>query len=74
MDRAHGGVLALTISPPPPTPTPAQELAGVGAADALAARGPPRQGLLVVASLIDRVPNLGGLARTCEIFRRARGL
>ena len=25
-------------------------------------------GLIVVASLIDRVPNLGGLARTCEIF------
>lgn len=25
-------------------------------------------GLVVVASLIDRIPNLGGLARTCEIF------
>ena len=25
-------------------------------------------GMIVVASLIDRPPNLGGLARTCEIF------
>jgi tRNA guanosine-2'-O-methyltransferase len=28
----------------------------------------PRSNLIVVASLIDRAPNLGGLARTCEIF------
>lgn len=32
----------------------------------------PRQkreeGLIVVASLIDRLPNLGGLSRTCEVF------
>ena len=27
-----------------------------------------KQNLIVVASLIDKVPNLGGLARTCEIF------
>lgn len=26
------------------------------------------EGLIVVASLVDRVPNLGGLARTCEIL------
>ncbi|XP_015607513.1 probable methyltransferase TARBP1 isoform X2 [Cephus cinctus] len=25
-------------------------------------------GIIVVASLVDRLPNLGGLARTCEIF------
>ena len=25
-------------------------------------------GLVVVASLVDRIPNLGGLCRTCEIF------
>jgi tRNA G18 (ribose-2'-O)-methylase SpoU len=25
-------------------------------------------GLIVVASLIDRLPNLGGLSRTCEVF------
>lgn len=25
-------------------------------------------GIIVLASLIDRPPNLGGLARTCEIF------
>lgn len=30
-----------------------------------------RQDLIVVASLIDRVPNLAGLARTCEVFRAA---
>ncbi|XP_055954093.1 probable methyltransferase TARBP1 isoform X2 [Argiope bruennichi] len=27
-----------------------------------------KDGLIVVASLIDRVPNLGGLCRTCEVF------
>ncbi|KAM7288999.1 putative methyltransferase TARBP1 [Ixodes scapularis] len=27
-----------------------------------------RDGLVVVASLIDRIPNLGGLCRTCEVF------
>lgn len=27
-----------------------------------------KDGLIVVASLIDRIPNLGGLCRTCEIF------
>jgi tRNA G18 (ribose-2'-O)-methylase SpoU len=26
------------------------------------------EGLIVVASLIDRLPNLGGLCRTCEAF------
>lgn len=25
-------------------------------------------GIIVVASLVDRIPNLGGLARSCEIF------
>ncbi|XP_063958767.1 probable methyltransferase TARBP1 [Lytechinus pictus] len=28
----------------------------------------PRGHLVVVASLVDRIPNLGGLCRTCEIF------
>eukprot|EP00211_Chloroparvula_japonica_P000735 CAMPEP_0119129616 /NCGR_PEP_ID=MMETSP1310-20130426/7288_1 /TAXON_ID=464262 /ORGANISM="Genus nov. species nov., Strain RCC2339" /LENGTH=1565 /DNA_ID=CAMNT_0007120049 /DNA_START=89 /DNA_END=4786 /DNA_ORIENTATION=- len=28
-----------------------------------------RQHLIVVASLLENIPNLGGLARTCEIFR-----
>ena len=28
----------------------------------------PHPGLLLVASLIDKVPNLGGLARTCEVL------
>lgn len=27
-----------------------------------------QEGLIVVASFIDRLPNLGGIARTCEIF------
>ena len=45
-----------------------------GSAEDTAARldGPaasPRQQLIVVASLLDKVPNLAGLARTCEIFR-----
>ena len=30
---------------------------------------PPIQDLIVIASLIDKVPNLAGLARTCEIFQ-----
>ena len=30
-----------------------------------------RQGLILVASLIDKVPNLAGLTRTCEVFRTA---
>ncbi|CAH2078761.1 unnamed protein product [Thlaspi arvense] len=32
-----------------------------------------RQDLILVASLLDRIPNLAGLARTCEIFK-ASGL
>jgi len=32
------------------------------------ARGRKKQQLVVVASLVDKVPNLGGLARTSEIF------
>jgi tRNA G18 (ribose-2'-O)-methylase SpoU len=27
-----------------------------------------KQNLIVIASLLDKIPNLGGLARTCEIF------
>ncbi|KAI3973692.1 hypothetical protein MKX01_031112 [Papaver californicum] len=30
-----------------------------------------RQECIVVASLIDRIPNLAGLARTCEVFKTA---
>lgn len=30
-----------------------------------------RQQFILVASLIDRIPNLAGLARTCEVFRAA---
>mmetsp|Transcript_118603 Transcript_118603/g.242406 ORF Transcript_118603/g.242406 Transcript_118603/m.242406 type:complete len:653 (+) Transcript_118603:1-1959(+) len=32
------------------------------------ARGAHKQNLVVCASLVDKVPNLAGLARTCEIF------
>lgn len=43
------------------------------AASATAASGQPggggRQGLIVVATLIDKVPNLAGLTRTCEVFK-----
>ena len=35
----------------------------------IAAEQQPRQSIIVVASLLDRVPNLAGLTRTCEIFR-----
>ncbi|XP_003744677.2 uncharacterized protein LOC100902995 [Galendromus occidentalis] len=28
-----------------------------------------QSGLVVVASLIDRIPNLGGISRTCEVFK-----
>ena len=44
-----------------------RELATAGEA-AAAARGAPRQQLLVVASLLSKLPNLAGLARTCEVF------
>ena len=36
-----------------------------------ASSGRQRQGLIVVASLVDKVPNLAGLSRTCEVFRAA---
>lgn len=28
-----------------------------------------KQSIIIVASLLDRVPNLAGLTRTCEIFK-----
>ena len=31
----------------------------------------PRQEIVLVASLVDKAPNLGGLARTCEVFQAA---
>ncbi len=31
------------------------------------AGGSERQGIIVVASLLDKAPNLAGLARTCEV-------
>lgn len=34
----------------------------------LSERRSQQDGLIVVASLIDRIPNLGGLCRTCEVF------
>ncbi|CAH0486445.1 unnamed protein product [Peronospora farinosa] len=36
--------------------------------DTLNARQRPRQPIIVCASLVDKIPNLAGLARTCEIF------
>jgi hypothetical protein len=35
-------------------------------------RGRKRHDMIVVASLVDRIPNLAGLARTCEIFNAAK--
>ena len=34
--------------------------------------GRPKQEIILVASLIDKAPNLGGLSRTCEIFGVSR--
>jgi tRNA guanosine-2'-O-methyltransferase len=31
--------------------------------------GSARQSLVIVASAVDKIPNLAGLARTCEVFR-----
>ncbi|OWY91882.1 SpoU rRNA Methylase, partial [Phytophthora megakarya] len=36
--------------------------------DTLNARQQPRQPIIMCASLVDKIPNLAGLARTCEIF------
>jgi len=33
-----------------------------------ASQAPNNHELIVVASLIDKLPNLGGLARTCEVL------
>ena len=41
---------------------------GAGGRASLLSAGRKRQPLLVCASLVDKVPNLAGLARTCEIF------
>jgi hypothetical protein len=35
---------------------------------AAAADGRPCQPLVVLASLVDKLPNLAGLARTCEVL------
>ena len=45
---------------------------GAAVTRALAAAGAQRQQLIVVASLVENAPNLGGLARTSEVFRLAR--
>lgn len=42
------------------------------AAEGAATSARQRSHLIVVATLIDKAPNLGGLARTCEIFNAAR--
>ncbi|CAG9461552.1 unnamed protein product [Pedinophyceae sp. YPF-701] len=51
-----------------------EALAGGGVADAgvEGGGGVSRQGLVVVGTLVDKVPNLAGLARTCEVFRAER--
>jgi tRNA guanosine-2'-O-methyltransferase len=41
-------------------------------ADSAGTRGGGRSDIIVVASLIDKAPNLGGLARSCEIFQAAK--
>lgn len=46
---------------------------GVAEEWAAAARGGPRQELVLVASLLTKAPNLAGLTRTCEVFRWGGG-
>ena len=52
---------------PVPVPVPADREPPPAAA---AARAP--DGLVVVASLVEKIPNLAGLARTCEVLGAAR--
>ena len=67
-----GGVGGVAFS----APSALEALAAGMAAEDAAARGsvaadaPPERapGLIVVASLVDKIPNLAGLARTCEVL------
>jgi len=52
-------------------PTAGEAARGVWGGDEGGARR-REEGIVVVASLVDKVPNLAGLARTCEIFRAER--
>ncbi len=53
----------------------AAELDGAlrGALEGGSSRGGRRHPLVLVASLVDKVPNLAGLTRTCEVFGCASG-
>lgn len=69
--RKIPGVEASKASLPPEDELEDELL--LGAAESrvrhLAALRGDRQSLIVVASLIGRIPNLAGLARTCEVFK-----
>uniref|UniRef100_K3WD53 tRNA/rRNA methyltransferase SpoU type domain-containing protein n=1 Tax=Globisporangium ultimum (strain ATCC 200006 / CBS 805.95 / DAOM BR144) TaxID=431595 RepID=K3WD53_GLOUD len=43
-----------------------------GAGDATNIRNKTRQQVILCASLVDKIPNLAGLARTCEIFNASK--
>ncbi|GAB4823730.1 hypothetical protein N2152v2_010776 [Parachlorella kessleri] len=45
-----------------------EEVLAGAAAEVASQGGPARQHLIVVATLVGRVPNLAGLCRTCEVF------
>ncbi|KAF1332933.1 Methyltransferase tarbp1, partial [Globisporangium splendens] len=49
-------------------------MTGAGAVDAAATniRNKTRQQVILCASLVDKIPNLAGLARTCEIFNASK--
>jgi tRNA G18 (ribose-2'-O)-methylase SpoU len=68
--------VALTSAPGGEASADAGEDAHGGAAFGSAARAcaaaAPRQDLILVASLVDNPANLGGLARTSEVFRLSR--
>eukprot|EP00933_Yihiella_yeosuensis_P032428 TRINITY_DN26021_c0_g1_i1.p1 TRINITY_DN26021_c0_g1~~TRINITY_DN26021_c0_g1_i1.p1 ORF type:complete len:862 (+),score=161.15 TRINITY_DN26021_c0_g1_i1:71-2587(+) len=70
-DGAAGGVSGLQRKFIPPAPPVLGEEFG-GAArrseDAAAVLAQSRNPLVVVASLVDKTPNLAGLCRTCEVF------
>jgi len=67
--EAAGGVSGLQrkFVPPAPPQIP-EELSTRNAAAVAAALAKSRSPLVVVASLVDKTPNLAGLCRTCEVF------
>eukprot|EP00931_Biecheleriopsis_adriatica_P117177 TRINITY_DN92713_c0_g1_i1.p1 TRINITY_DN92713_c0_g1~~TRINITY_DN92713_c0_g1_i1.p1 ORF type:complete len:1761 (+),score=363.55 TRINITY_DN92713_c0_g1_i1:591-5285(+) len=69
--EAAGGASGLQrkfVPPAPPCPPDDSEMGSRSAAAVAAALARSRAPLVVVASLVDKTPNLAGLCRTCEVF------